>query len=164
MSEPLATLRPSQRSARVHLLGPAAEGAIHRGYDIWGPLEFYASDLRDQYLAGEVKGVLVSVPTKLSRCFQSFCIVPTPPAEREAAAARHRKRLLLDVQAQYKDAVVRAIASDAKRAKRLRHAMNTALGGSAPDIEATDRHFAGEPAALAAAAGIKRIWTEVAAL
>ena len=153
----------SPASTRVRLRAPAAEGAIHTGYDVWGPVDFYVSELRDRWLAGEVKGVMQSVALKDGRAFQSFNIVPVGPAERPAAAARHRERLLVELRAQYKDAVVRAITTDRRKRKRLRHAANQALGGDAPALAAVDAHFAAYPEALAAVAPIAAMVREVAA-
>ncbi|MDK8186741.1 MULTISPECIES: hypothetical protein [Sphingomonas] len=163
MTSEVATLRGEPQSVRVRLLGPAAPGALHWGYDIWSPADFWLSAFRDDYLRGAVKGVVVSIPAKHAQAFESFCIVPVQIAERAAYAARHRQALLEQIQHQFKAAVVRAATGgDRKRARRERHRINKALGDVAPSIGAIETMFSDRPDALAYAQPLREIWQQVA--
>lgn len=153
---------PRTVRARLRVCGP--EDSLHTEYDLWTALDFYFSELRDQYLAGTVKLVINMVSTRMSSVVaSSYSIVPTPAAQVAAMKAEHLARIRQELEAQYKNAMVRAVAKSRggdhpKRLKRMRHRLNQHFGDTSPPFDEVDAYFEQYPEAIEAVSGIRKLW------
>lgn len=157
-------LRLHPLTVRSRLREGAGEAAFATRVQPFDAVEILFTFLGDAFLQGRVKVVRNVVKLHHTNVVDSYSIVPAPAAQHAALAAQHRADLLLELRAQYKNAVVRAVATNPKNASRLRHRINKHLGTMAPEPDDLDALFADHPEALSQAAEIRAVHDRIAAL